>query len=159
VIRIPAKAQSPKPLLTNPGGPGISGVNDLRANREYFEKFSDAYTVVSFDPRGVGASVPAVQCLDDQQWQAIFNQPSHGLRPDRNGAGPVLILNTAGGPATPLAWAQSLHGQIKNWTLVVAPAQGHIASSQNACAEDTLTAFLKKGALPPDRVFNCPPNA
>jgi pimeloyl-ACP methyl ester carboxylesterase len=76
VIRIPSKAQSPKPLLTNPGGPGISGVNALRANREYFEKFSDAYTVVSFDPRGVGASVPAVQCLENQQWQATFNQPS-----------------------------------------------------------------------------------
>ena len=63
-------------------------------------------------------------------------------------AGPVLILNTTGDPATPLAWAQSLHGQIKNSTLVVAPAQGHIASSQNACAEDTLTAFLMKGILP-----------
>ena len=418
VIRIPSKAQNPKLLLTNPGGPGISGVNDLRSNREYFETFSDAYTVVSFDPRGVGGSVPAIQCLDDQQRQAIFNQPSaptseadikrakelatgigdsckrqfgdalahigtadvardvdeirkamgfdqinylgfsygtflgavyadmfpkqtdrlvldsvmdpmldyqevrHGqaqgmqlsvtafvgdclrrsdcplsgpsdqalqqisqlvntldgqpyvgadgrtlsgarmlalvessqyvpesgwpalretlrhtltgdwppvldaayspslmvnpadseylsvvctdfatnrdpekpkrlapvwamdsplsganrawsLEPcetwpvppvrepgpvDPKGAGPVLILNTTGDPATPLAWAQSLHDQIKNSTLVVAPAQGHIASSQNACAEDTLVAFLMKGTLPPDRVFNCPPN-
>jgi pimeloyl-ACP methyl ester carboxylesterase len=77
---------------------------------------------------------------------------------DPKGAGPVLILNTTGDPATPLAWAQSLHDQIKNSTLVVAPAQGHIASSQNACAEDTLVAFLMKGTLPPDRVFNCPPN-
>jgi pimeloyl-ACP methyl ester carboxylesterase len=76
VIRMPSKAQEPKLLLTNPGGPGISGVVDLRSNREYFEKFSDAYTVVSLDPRGVGASAPALQCLDDQQRQAIFNQPS-----------------------------------------------------------------------------------
>jgi hypothetical protein len=30
----------------------------------------------------------------------------------------------------------------ENSTLVVAPAQGHIASSQNGCAEDTLVAFL-----------------
>lgn len=418
VIRIPSKSKNPKLLLTNPGGPGISGVIDLRTEREYFEKFSDDYTVVSFDPRGIGASVPAIQCLDDQQRQAIFNQPSaptsgadmkrakelaigigdsckrqfgdvlayvgttdvardmdeirksmgfdqinylgfsygtflgaiyadmfpkqtdrvvldsvmdpkldyqevrHGQaegmqlsitafvddclrRPDcplsgpsdqalqqisqlidtldaqpyvaadgrtlsgarmlaliesaqyfpktgwpalretlRNaaakqwppvldaasspdlmvnpadseylsvvcidfatkrdpekpkrlaeiwamespitganrawslepcetwpvpsvrepgpvdpqGAGPVLILNTTGDPATPLSWAQSLHGQIKNSTLVVAPAQGHIASSQNTCAQDTLDAFLMKGTLPPDRVFNCPPN-
>jgi len=418
VIRIPSKAQNPKLLLTNPGGPGIGGVNDLRSSREYFEKFSGAYTVVSFDPRGVGASVPAIQCLDDQQRRAIFDQPSaptsdaemkrarelatgigdsckrqfgdalahigtadvardmdeirkamgfdqinylgfsygtflgaiyadmfpkqtdrvvldsvmdpmldyqevrHGqaqgmqlsltafvddclrrpdcplagprdqalqqisnlittldgqpyvgadgrtlsgarmlalvqsslyfpesgwpalrdtlreavtnqwpavldaayspklmvnpadseylsvvcidfattrdpekperlapvwamespltgasrawsLEPcetwpvppvrepgpvDPKGAGPVLILNTTGDPATPLAWAQSLHGQIKNSTLVVAPAQGHIASSENVCAQDTLVAFLMKGALPPDRVFNCPPN-
>ncbi|MFN8033212.1 MAG: alpha/beta hydrolase [Mycobacterium sp.] len=418
VIRIPSKASQPRLLLTNPGGPGISGVKDLRSNREYFEKFTDDYTVVSFDPRGVGASVPAIQCLDDQQRQAIFNQPSvptaevdikrarelatgigeackkqfgealshlgtadvardmdeirkamgfdqinylgfsygtflgalytdmfpasadrvvldsvmdpmldyqevrHGqaqgmqrsvtafvddclsrpdcplpgpsgqalqqisqlvgeldgqpyvgsdgrtlsgarmlalvessqyypdsgwpalretlrhaldgqwptvldaayspdlmvnpadseylsvvctdfatnrdpekpkrlapvwamespisggnrawsLEPcetwpvppvrepgpvDPRGAGPVLILNTTGDAATPLDWAQSLHRQIKNSTLVIAPAQGHIASAQNACAEDTLTAFLMKGALPPERIFTCPPN-
>ncbi len=418
VIRIPSKALKPKLLLTNPGGPGISGVDDLRSNLDYFEKFSDVYTVVSFDPRGVGASVPAIQCLDDRQRQAIFNQPSaptsdadmkragelatgigdsckrqfgdalahvgtadvardmdeirkalafdqinylgfsygtflgaiyadmfpeqtdrlvldsvmdpmldyqevrHGqaqgmqrsitafvddclrrpdcplsgpgsqalqqisqlvdtldgqpyvgadgrtlsgarmlalvessqyfpesgwpalretlrhaltkqwpavldaayspklmvnpadseylsvvcvdfattrdpekpkrlaqtwamespisganrawsLEPcetwplppvrepgpvDPAGAGPVLILSTTGDPATPLAWAQSLHGQIKNSTLVIAPTQGHIASAQNTCAEDTLTAFLMNGALPPDRLFNCPPN-
>lgn len=418
VIRIPSKASQPKLLLTNPGGPGISGVKDLRSNREYFEKFTDDYTVVSFDPRGVGASVPAIQCLDDRQRQAIFNQPSvptaeadikrarelatgigeackkqfgealshlgtadvardmdeirkamgfdqinylgfsygtflgalytdmfpasadrvvldsvmdpmldyqevrHGqaqgmqrsvtafvddclsrpdcplsgpssqalqqisqlvgeldgqpyvgsdgrtlsgarmlalvessqyypdsgwpalretlrhaldgqwpavldaayspdlmvnpadsvylsvvctdfatnrdpekpkrlapvwamespisggnrawsLEPcetwpvppvrepgpvDPRGAGPVLILNTTGDPATPLDWAQSLHRQIKNSTLVIAPAQGHIASAQNTCAEDTLTAFLMKGALPPERIFTCPPN-
>ncbi|MGV1086711.1 MAG: alpha/beta hydrolase [Mycobacterium sp.] len=418
VIRIPSRSQHPKLLLTNPGGPGISGVNDLRSGREYFEKFADEYTVVSFDPRGVGGSAPAIRCLDDHQRQAIFNQPSvptsgaeiahaqelaagigdscrrqfgdvlahlgtanvardmdelraamgfertsylgfsygtflgalyadmfpqrtdrmvldsvmdpklnypdvrrgqaqgmqrsvtafvddclrrsdcpltapndqalqqisdivtalnrqpfvgadgrtlsgarmlalvesaqyfpdsgwPGLRetlrhvvrgdwpavvdaaysPDLmvnpadseylsvvcidfpthrdpqapvllapewaaqspisggnrawslepceswpmapvrqpgpvnpQGAGPVLILNTTGDPATPLAWAQSLHDQIENSTLVIAPAEGHIASSQNTCAEDTLIAFLMKGTLPASRVFTCPAN-
>lgn len=418
VIRIPSKAAQPKLLITNPGGPGIGGVSDLRTNQEYFEKFTDAYTVVSFDPRGVGGSVPAVQCLDDQQRREVFAQPSvptsekdmkrakelatgigqscqrqfgealahvgtadvardmdeirkamgfeqinylgfsygtflgamyanmfpaatdrlvldsvmdpmlnyqevrHGqaqgmqrsvtafvedcltradcplsgpkeqalqqisgligkldgqpfVGPDGRtlsgarmlalvessqyypdsgwpalrqtlrhalggewpavldaayspdlmvnpadseylsvvcidfattrdpekpkklapvwtmespisggnrawslepcetwpvapvrengpvnpqGAGPVLILNTTGDPATPLAWAQSLHGQIKGSTLVVAPAQGHIASSQNTCAEDALMTFLMKGQLPPGPVFTCPAN-
>ena len=418
VIRVPSRATNPKLMLTNPGGPGISGVNDLRSGREYFEKFADEYTVVSFDPRGVGGSAPAIRCLDDQQRQAIFNQPSvptsgdeiahaqelaagigdacrrqfedalghlgtanvvrdmdelraamgfertsylgysygtflgalyadmfpqrtdrmvldsvmdpklnypdvrrgqaqgmqrsvtafvedclrrtdcpltapntHALQQisdviatldrqpftgadgrtlsgarmlalvessqyfpesgwpslretlrhavagdwpavvdaayspdlmvnpadseylsvvcidfptDRDpqepvrlapqwaaqspisggnrawslepceswpaapvrqpgpvnprGAGPVLILNTTGDPATPLAWAQSLHDQIENSTLVIAPAEGHIASSQNVCAEDTLTAFLKAGTLPRERIFTCPPN-
>ncbi len=418
VIRIPSKAAKPRLLMTNPGGPGIGGVHDLLSARDYFENFTDTYTVVSFDPRGVGGSVPAVQCLDGQQRQEIFNQPSvptaqadieratdlaagigesclrqfgdaikhvgtanvardmdeirkamafdkidylgysygtflgatyanmfpgktdrivldsvmdpaldyPGVRlgqaqgmqrsvtafvedclrqpdcpltgttdqalhqisgiiaqldakpyvgadgqtlsgarmlalvessqyfpksgwpslretlrhavagqwpavteaayspdlmvnpadseylsvvcidfptagdpgePQRlapiwaaespisggnrawslapcetwpvspvrhpgpthaEGAGPVLILNTTGDPATPLSWAQSLHGQIKNSTLVVAPAEGHIASSQNACAESALTAFLKDGTLPPGPVFTCPPD-
>ncbi|WP_328353565.1 alpha/beta hydrolase [Mycobacterium sp. NBC_00419] len=418
VIRIPSKAAQPRLLVTNPGGPGISGVNDLRSNREYFEKFTDTYTVVSFDPRGVGGSKPAIRCLDDTQRRAIFDQPSvpasqadidrakdlaagignacqaqfgdalahvgtanvardmdeirkamgfdqinylgysygtflgalyadmfpgktdrivldsvmdpmldyqevrHGqaqgmqrsiaafvddclrradcpltgpsdqalqqisglvrnldeqpyvgadgrrlsgarmlalvessqyfpvsgwpslrttlqqalggqwpkvldaayspdlmvnpadseylsvvctdfathrnpdkpqrlapvwamespisganrawsLQPcetwpapsvrgpgpvDTTGAGPVLILSTTGDPATPLAWAQSLRSQIKASTLVVAPAQGHIASAQNTCAENTMLAFLNQGALPPGPVYTCPPN-
>lgn len=418
VIRVPSKTDKPRLLVTNPGGPGISGFTDLRTNREYFEKFADTYTVVSFDPRGVGGSKPAITCLDDAQRQAIFNQPSvptttaqidratelaagirdacqrqfgdalahvgtanvardmdeirkamgfdqisylgysygtflgalyadmfpgktdrivldsvmdpmlnyqevrHGqaqgmqrsvaafvddclARPDcpltgpssaalqqisdligsldrqpyagpdgrvlsgarmlalvessqyfpdsgwpslretlrhavdgqwapvldaayspdlmvnpadseylsvvcidfadrrdpekpkrlapvwametpisggnrawslepcemwpapsvrepgpvrASSAGPVLILNTTGDPATPLSWAQSLHNQIKASTLVVAPAEGHIASSQSTCAEDALMAFLKQGTLPPGPVFRCPPN-
>ena len=418
VIRVPSRAKDPKLMLTNPGGPGISGVNELRSHRQYFENYADEYTVVSFDPRGVGGSVPVIRCLDDKQRRAIFNQPSvptsapeiaraqelaagigdacrrqfadtlghlgtanvardmdqlraamgfertsylgfsygtflgalyadmfpertdrmvldsvmdpkldypgvrHGqaqgmqrsvtafvddclrrsdcpltgpndnalqqiadfigsinrqpfvgadgralsgarmlalvessqyfpdsgwpslretlrhvvngdwpavveaayspdlmvnpadseylsvvcidfpahrdpqapvrlapewaaespisggnrawslepceswpVEPVRQpgpvnprGAGPVLMLNTTGDPATPLAWAQSLHDQIENSTLVIARAEGHIASSQNTCAEDTLTAFLMKGTLPRDRVFTCPPN-
>lgn len=417
LIRIPSKADKPKLLLTNPGGPGISGVKDLRSGTEYFERFVDAYTVVSFDPRGVGGSVPAVQCLDDRQKAAIFDQPSiptsdaeitratelaagigdacrakvgdalshvgtadvardmdslrkamgfdrisylgfsygtflgalyadqfadktermvldsvmspaltyeqvrhdqaegmqasvaafvddclsraecplsgsqdaalqqisdiigsldekpyrsadgrtlsgarmlalvesaqysphegwaslretlshavngdwpavidvayspdlmvnpadseylsvvctdfqtrrdpaaparlapqwaaqspisggnraWSLAPceswpvsavrepgpvDTRGAGPTLILNTTGDPATPLVWAQSLHDQISDSTMVVVPAPGHIASSQSVCAEDVLTVFLMTGALPPDRVSDCPP--
>lgn len=76
LIRITSKADKPRLLLTNPGGPGISGVDDLRSNREYFEGFADTHTVVSFDPRGIGSSRPTIACLDDQQRQAIFNQPS-----------------------------------------------------------------------------------
>jgi pimeloyl-ACP methyl ester carboxylesterase len=76
VTRIPSKADKPQLLIMNPGGPGISGVDDLRSGREHYEKFTDVYTVVSFDPRGVGGSTPAVSCLDDQQKAAIFNQPS-----------------------------------------------------------------------------------
>lgn len=76
VSRIPSKAAKPQLLMMNPGGPGISGVDDLRSGWDYYEKFSDNYTVVSFDPRGVGASFPAASCLDDQQKAAVFNQPS-----------------------------------------------------------------------------------
>lgn len=76
LVRIAARGEKPRLLLTNPGGPGISGVGDLRSNREYFAGFTDTHAVVSFDARGVGGSEPALSCLDDQQRQAIFNQPS-----------------------------------------------------------------------------------
>jgi pimeloyl-ACP methyl ester carboxylesterase len=419
LVRIAARSEKPRLLLTNPGGPGISGVGDLRSNREYFAGFTDTHTVVSFDPRGVGGSEPALSCLDDQQRQAIFNQPSvpttepqmtraaalaagigdacerrftdalahvgtadvardmdeirkalgferidylgysygtflgavyadtfpghfdrvvldsvmdpkldyAGVRrgqargmqhsvtafaedclrqpqcaltgnPDQavrqisaiiadldrepyvgsdgrtlsgarmlalvessqyfptsgwpslrdtldhavsgdwpavleaahspdlmvnpadsqylsvvcidfqadrdhqaprtfapvwatespvsggnrawslqpcetwpagparepgpvqaDGAGQVLILSTTGDPATPLSWAQSLHDQIEGSTLVVVPAEGHIASAQSGCAEDALTAFLRRGELPPGPVYTCPANS
>ena len=76
VARIPSKADKPKLLVMNPGGPGVSGVDDLKSGREYYEKFTGVYTVVSFDPRGTGGAVPAVSCLDEAQKAAIFNQPS-----------------------------------------------------------------------------------
>lgn len=76
VSRIPSKADKPQLLMMNPGGPGVSGVDDLKSGREYYEKFTDVYTVVSFDPRGTGGSTPAVSCLDEDQKTAIFNQPS-----------------------------------------------------------------------------------
>lgn len=76
VSRIPSKADQPRLLMMNPGGPGVSGVGDLASGREYYEKFADVYTVVSFDPRGMGGSKPAIACLDEQQKAAIFDQPS-----------------------------------------------------------------------------------
>lgn len=76
LVRIPSKAAQPRLLMTNPGGPGISGVDDLRSAASFYEGFTDTFTVVSFDPRGVGSSAPAIKCLGDEQRQAIFNQPS-----------------------------------------------------------------------------------
>jgi pimeloyl-ACP methyl ester carboxylesterase len=75
------------------------------------------------------------------------------------GAGPVLILNTTGDPATPLEWAMSLHGQIRGSSLVIAPGPGHLASTQNTCAEKILTAFLLDATAPPQPVFTCPVNS
>lgn len=76
VSRIPSKADKPQLLVMNPGGPGVSGVHDLKSGLDYYKKFTDVYTVVSFDPRGTGGSTPAVSCLDEAQKTAIFNQPS-----------------------------------------------------------------------------------
>ncbi|WP_055567116.1 alpha/beta hydrolase, partial [Streptomyces atriruber] len=59
-------------LVYNPGGPGASGVSDMKADGS--DVFGDAvrarFDIVSFDPRGVGGSSPAVKCAeqdDDQE--------------------------------------------------------------------------------------------
>jgi pimeloyl-ACP methyl ester carboxylesterase len=53
-------------LVFNPGGPGGSGIEFLAAASATLmpEELADRFDLVSFDPRGVGASSP-VRCIDD----------------------------------------------------------------------------------------------
>jgi pimeloyl-ACP methyl ester carboxylesterase len=54
-------------LLMNPGGPGGSGIDFLRRTASrYFKNLNARFDLVSWDPRGVGASTP-VTCLDGPQ--------------------------------------------------------------------------------------------
>ncbi|GGO97618.1 alpha/beta hydrolase [Wenjunlia tyrosinilytica] len=53
-------------LVFNFGGPGGSGVTTLPlAAKDQYKKLHERYDLVSFDPRGVGASAP-VHCLGDK---------------------------------------------------------------------------------------------
>lgn len=59
-------------LLVNPGGPGASAVADW----DFLSGQVDAalhkrFDVIGFDPRGVGLSSPAVDCLSDAQLDAF----------------------------------------------------------------------------------------
>ena len=69
LIRIPASSNKPKGVvLSNPGGPGKSGV-DLVYNwsAEFVENLGlEDFDIVGFDPRGVGRS-GGLSCLTDQQ--------------------------------------------------------------------------------------------
>ena len=71
-------------LLTNPGGPGESGITFLQDAATTF--FSSAlrahFDIVSWDPRGVGAST-AVQCLGNSQLDALFHIDPNFNTPDR----------------------------------------------------------------------------
>ncbi|MBB5080628.1 alpha/beta hydrolase [Nonomuraea endophytica] len=58
-------------LLVNPGGPGASG----RELAEYVAaalpgKLAERFDVIGFDPRGVGASEPALRCVDPAKFYA-----------------------------------------------------------------------------------------
>ncbi|MGP3927889.1 alpha/beta hydrolase [Streptomyces sp. 8N616] len=74
LIRARAKAQDGRigSLVFNFGGPGGSGVATLPlAAQEDYEKLHSRYDLVSFDPRGVGAS-EGVRCLDDKAMDAAY---------------------------------------------------------------------------------------
>ncbi|MDL5485922.1 alpha/beta hydrolase [Microbacterium wangruii] len=66
-------------LLTNPGGPGSSGVELIRDSAAYATgaALRDAYDVIGFDPRGVGEST-AVRCLDAEEMDAyLYDLPQN----------------------------------------------------------------------------------
>lgn len=76
VLRSPATDVSSRigSLMFNPGGPGASGT-DLVAQLVGYGVSSVAdlrrdFDLVGFDPRGVGASVPAIRCRTDAQRDA-----------------------------------------------------------------------------------------
>ncbi|KAL3479077.1 Alpha/Beta hydrolase protein [Aspergillus californicus] len=65
-------ATAPRPhrkgsLLTNPGGPGSSGIDFLTAGAGsgLANITGGLYDIISWDPRGVGASVPLLQCFNN----------------------------------------------------------------------------------------------
>src|ERR1700716_1274160 len=65
LIRRPAENPGTRigSLITNPGGPGASGIDDLRHTAGGFPaEVRSRFDLVSFDPRGVGASTK-VECL------------------------------------------------------------------------------------------------
>jgi pimeloyl-ACP methyl ester carboxylesterase len=56
-------AQQQGDLLVNPGGPGGSGLSLATTVAQGLDRsVSAAYNIIGFDPRGVGASVPALRC-------------------------------------------------------------------------------------------------
>lgn len=66
------------PVLLNPGGPGGSGIELVLASGNKIGRFLDSedgkfFDIVSFDPRGVGASLPQMRCVpDDCEVQSWF---------------------------------------------------------------------------------------
>ncbi|WP_424211072.1 alpha/beta hydrolase [Streptomyces sp. BI20] len=69
LTRVPHTAPAARfegPLLVNPGGPGGSGralAGHVAASLP--RDVAARYDVIGFDPRGVGASTPALNCVDD----------------------------------------------------------------------------------------------
>jgi pimeloyl-ACP methyl ester carboxylesterase len=68
-------------LLTNPGGPGASGVDLVQSSVDFAvgEALQADYDVIGFDPRGVGRST-AVRCYDAAEMDAYLFDIPQGAR-------------------------------------------------------------------------------
>ena len=65
-VRPADKQPSLGPLFVNRGGPGAESASMATEAEFYFsQKLLDKFDIVAFDPRGTGASVPFVDCVDD----------------------------------------------------------------------------------------------
>jgi pimeloyl-ACP methyl ester carboxylesterase len=58
-------------VLTNPGGPGASGIQFLKGEASAMTNLNMRFDLIGFDPRGIGQSAP-VRCLDGPQ-EDVFN--------------------------------------------------------------------------------------
>lgn len=83
--RFPASGVSNGPMMTNPGGPGGSGLGFARGMASIYAgtSLTQDYDIIGMDPRGVGDSSPAPFCLPgespaapdlfDPDWTAFYN--------------------------------------------------------------------------------------
>jgi pimeloyl-ACP methyl ester carboxylesterase len=72
VIRKQASGHREGSLIVNPGGPGASGVQFVVDASSVFDQLTTHFDLVSFDPRGVGASDP-IRCVSSQWLDAFIN--------------------------------------------------------------------------------------
>jgi pimeloyl-ACP methyl ester carboxylesterase len=72
VLRQRASGERIGSLVINPGGPGASGTSAAASlsSRVAQSPLNQRFDLVGFDPRGVGASRPALDCLNDAEWEA-----------------------------------------------------------------------------------------
>jgi pimeloyl-ACP methyl ester carboxylesterase len=77
IARLPATGERTGAVVTNPGGPGSSGIQFL-ARGNFGEELREPFDIVSWDPRGLGASV-RVDCTDAyQEFLRIDPSPDSG---------------------------------------------------------------------------------
>jgi len=71
LLRFPATGQKIGSLVVNPGGPGGSGVDAaIKLVKTLPPEVRQRFDFVGFDPRGVGASIPALRCNSDADTDA-----------------------------------------------------------------------------------------
>jgi pimeloyl-ACP methyl ester carboxylesterase len=73
VLRLRASGERIGALVVNPGGPGVSGMSAVpplfAPGTSGDGPLTQRFDVIGLDPRGVGASTPAIDCLTDVEWE------------------------------------------------------------------------------------------
>jgi len=79
--RTPESGESLGTIFINPGGPGVSGMDQLQWS-PFPEEMVDNFTIIGFDPRGVGQSDFAdgseIHCSDELDLASYFEESSPG---------------------------------------------------------------------------------
>jgi pimeloyl-ACP methyl ester carboxylesterase len=90
LVKLPAANRSKRigTLFVNPGGPGGSGVEMVRADPEIFPASVRArFDVVGFDPRFVGSSRPVATCMYDEAFgDFVSSQPAFPVTDEQESA-------------------------------------------------------------------------
>jgi pimeloyl-ACP methyl ester carboxylesterase len=90
LVKLPAKNRSKRigTLFVNPGGPGGSGVEMVRADPAIFPASVRArFDVVGFDPRFVGSSRPVATCMYDEAFgDFVSSQPAFPVTDEQESA-------------------------------------------------------------------------
>jgi pimeloyl-ACP methyl ester carboxylesterase len=83
------------------------------------------------------------------QWPVKSGQHTTALH--AAGAPPIVVIGTTRDPATPLAWAEALAGELESGRLITRDGDGHTAFQRgNSCVDDAVENFLIKGTVPKD---------
>jgi pimeloyl-ACP methyl ester carboxylesterase len=72
MLRAPASGEPLGSLIVNPGGPGGPGMqlSAITATVWADNPITERFDIVGFDPRGAGASTPAIECFSDEESDA-----------------------------------------------------------------------------------------
>ncbi|MFD3521637.1 alpha/beta hydrolase [Streptomyces sp. NPDC058653] len=72
LLRVPARGKAKGSLVLNPGGPGGPGLSFAALTAKALAKspLTEHFDLVGFDPRGVGATKPAISCFTDKEYLA-----------------------------------------------------------------------------------------
>lgn len=70
LLRLPATGEAEGSLLINPGGPGGSGNSFVASTASAWQggPVAERFDIVGFDPRGIAASTPSLDCYTDEEY-------------------------------------------------------------------------------------------
>ncbi|KAI8961809.1 TAP-like protein-domain-containing protein [Daldinia sp. FL1419] len=100
-------------IITNPGGPGGSGVEFLLEAGELLQNVADGekhYEILSFDPRGVGYSTPKADCYNDELARDVTTLSLRGMGPLSGGESVVRRQAALFGAYGTLCKDEKIHG-------------------------------------------------
>ncbi|MEU0357642.1 alpha/beta hydrolase [Streptomyces cyaneofuscatus] len=137
-------------LVYNPGGPGAGGASSLEEGMD--EAFGAAvrarFDIVSFDPRGVGGSVPALTCepveAEAEEQEAGAEEPAEDIPEDSSGAVAPLYPRTEAARSAAASGARTATEDCEEHS---GPILRHVGTEDAARDLDVLRAALGEPEL------------